>query len=160
MLKKAAAVTALLATIVVTAFVIPPWASSEDSRNQRETRSDFFGDGPLLWPPDRWGLPRFRRDHPPLLPCRRDFEERRDVFLEALAEELDIDIGELKQAVTNVTERFREDAQERFQERLDDAVEDGGLTQGQADRIRRMSSFEWDSDPRTCGRWPTRPPGW
>ena len=50
--------------------------------------------------------------------------ERRDQFAKDLAAELDIDVEEVKTALENI-----------FKKHLDQAVEDGMLTQKQADRI-------------------------
>lgn len=73
------------------------------------------------------------------MPWSDRFEERRTVFVEALAEELGMSVDEVDNALTAVRERLAEEHRERhltaLRERLDDAVASGALTQEQADAI-------------------------
>lgn len=64
---------------------------------------------------------------------------RHAAFAEALAEELDLPVDRVSEALTSVRERLREERMDArldaLQERLDDAVANGDLTQEQADAI-------------------------
>jgi hypothetical protein len=67
------------------------------------------------------------------------FTEHKSAFAEALAEELDLPVDQVTEAIEAANERlarqWREERTARLQERLDQAVEDGDLTQEQADAI-------------------------
>lgn len=64
---------------------------------------------------------------------------RHEAFAGALAAELDIDQERIEEALANVRDQLREQRRERahqaLTERLDEAVEDGELTQEQVDAI-------------------------
>lgn len=85
-----------------------------------------------------------------------DIEERRDELqsrlAEALAAELDLPVQEVEAALETVHEQFREERQERrlagLEERLEAAVDEGSLTQQQADAIL---------DAADAGVFPGRP---
>jgi hypothetical protein len=67
------------------------------------------------------------------------FTQRQSAFAEALAEELDLPVDQVTEAIEAVNEKlaaqWREERTARLQERLDEAVEEGDLTQEQADAI-------------------------
>ena len=67
------------------------------------------------------------------------FEESRSAFAEALAEELDLPVDQVTEAIEAAQERLSQQRQEeltaRMRERLDEAVADGQLTQEPADAI-------------------------
>jgi hypothetical protein len=74
---------------------------------------------------------------------RDRFADRQVAFAEALAEELDLPVDQVADAVTAVRERLHEQRMEArrgvLQERLDEAVASGDLTQEQADAIAEAS---------------------
>lgn len=59
----------------------------------------------------------------------------RETFVAALAEELDLPEAQVDEALSAVRERLRAEHEDRFRDRLDDAVAEGALTQEQADAI-------------------------
>jgi hypothetical protein len=139
--RKVVAVAASLFVVGAVAFAIAPWASSETPDEDIEWTTDFplglhgWGPGPG-WGARNWGLRA----------CHLGFRDRRNDFLEALADELGIEVEDLEDAIESVKEEFRADARERFRERLDQAVEEGRLSQREANRIRRMWSSRRDLD--------------
>lgn len=73
------------------------------------------------------------------LPHEERFSELRAAFTEALAAELDLPVDEVDAALSAVREQMVEERRERrataLDERLDEAVASGALTQEQADAI-------------------------
>lgn len=73
------------------------------------------------------------------LPRAERFAEARSAFVEALAEELDLPVDRVDDALTAVRGRLhqerRDDRRAALEERLDAAVADGELTREQADAI-------------------------
>jgi hypothetical protein len=96
--------------------------------------------GALAWPAlaqDASGQTSEPSEQLPKLEER--FTEHKSAFAEALAEELDLPVDQVTEAIEAANERladqWREERTARLQERLDQAVEDGDLTQEQADAI-------------------------
>jgi hypothetical protein len=103
-----------LAVLLVAAFAVPALAqSSEDATDPSETTDQDTGD--------------------------TRYDELQADFAEALAAELNLPTERVEDALANVREQFlserREHHRERLQERLDEAVAAGALTQEQADAI-------------------------
>lgn len=102
-----------LVALVVAAFAVPALAQSASEDAPSEATSDDGSGGP--------------------------FAEARTAFAEALAEELDLPVDRVTDALTAVRERLMQERQEQHrsavEERLDEAVEAGELTREQADAI-------------------------
>lgn len=102
-----------LVALVVAAFAVPALAQSASEDAPSEATSEEGGDGP--------------------------FAAARTAFAEALAEELDLPVDRVTDALTAVRERLMEERQDQhraaLEERLDEAVADRELTREQADAI-------------------------
>jgi hypothetical protein len=116
--RRTAAVGAAIA-VAVTAVAVPALAQNDDDATDGTTSTEDTD--------DRAGREVRRAEH-------------RGEFAEALAAELDLPVDEVTDAIDAVTEQrraeHRAERQLAFDDRLDQAVEDGDLTADQADAIR------------------------